>query len=171
MAILWVSLVSFASTTLWVASQRVFIAVSVYFVIDSVRKLLYTPSYLSYQNFKHDYSVPESRLYRIFSRRITWIFVMILFLKHNTIRIIKIRAAATGYTSAFGSKERAGTAQWYSAGLRPRWSGVRVPVGARSLSPHQTGSGAHSASYSIGTRDCFPGGKAVEASCSSITSI
>jgi hypothetical protein len=38
--------VSFAAITLCVASQRVFIFVSVYFVIDSVRKLLDTPSYL-----------------------------------------------------------------------------------------------------------------------------
>jgi len=43
-AILWVSLVSFATITLCVASQRVFI-VDVYFVIDSVRNLLDTPSY------------------------------------------------------------------------------------------------------------------------------
>jgi hypothetical protein len=42
-AILWVSLVSFASINLCVASQQVFIVV--YFVIDSVRKLLDTPSY------------------------------------------------------------------------------------------------------------------------------
>jgi len=42
--ILWVSLVSFAAITLCVASQRGFIVV-VYFVIDSVRKLLDTPSY------------------------------------------------------------------------------------------------------------------------------
>jgi hypothetical protein len=41
--ILWVSLVSFAAITLCVASQRVFIVV-VYFGIDSVRKLLDTPS-------------------------------------------------------------------------------------------------------------------------------
>jgi hypothetical protein len=44
-AILWVSLVSFVAITLCVASQRVFNVVSVYFVIDSVRKLLDTPSY------------------------------------------------------------------------------------------------------------------------------
>jgi hypothetical protein len=44
-AILSVSLVSFASITLCVASQRVIIVVSVYFVTDSVRKLLDTPSY------------------------------------------------------------------------------------------------------------------------------
>jgi len=37
-AILWVSLVSFASITLCVTSQQVFIVV--YFVIDSVPKLL-----------------------------------------------------------------------------------------------------------------------------------
>jgi hypothetical protein len=43
-AILWVSLVSFAAVTLCVASQRVFIVV-VYFVIDWVRKLLDTRLY------------------------------------------------------------------------------------------------------------------------------
>jgi hypothetical protein len=37
--------VSFAAITLCVVSQRVFIVVSVYFVIDLVRKLLDTPSY------------------------------------------------------------------------------------------------------------------------------
>jgi hypothetical protein len=41
-AILWVSLVSFAAVTLCVASQWVFIVV--YFVIASVRKLLDIPS-------------------------------------------------------------------------------------------------------------------------------
>jgi hypothetical protein len=44
--ILWVSLVSFAAIALCVASQWVFIFVNVYFVIDSVRKLLDTPSYV-----------------------------------------------------------------------------------------------------------------------------
>jgi hypothetical protein len=44
-AILWVSLVSFAAITLCVASQRVFIVMRVYFVIDSVRKILDTHSY------------------------------------------------------------------------------------------------------------------------------
>jgi hypothetical protein len=37
--------VSFAAITLCVATQRVFIIVVVYFVIDSVRRLLDTPSY------------------------------------------------------------------------------------------------------------------------------
>jgi len=46
----------------------------------------------------------------------------------------------------------AGIAQWYSAGLR-----------AGNFSLHhrvQTGSGAHPASYPMGTRGSFPGGKA-----------
>jgi hypothetical protein len=42
-AILWVSLVSFAAITLCVASQWVFIVLSVYFITDSVRKLMDTP--------------------------------------------------------------------------------------------------------------------------------
>jgi hypothetical protein len=45
-AILWANLVSFTAITLCVASQRVFIFVSVYFVNDSIRKLLDTPSYI-----------------------------------------------------------------------------------------------------------------------------
>jgi hypothetical protein len=44
-AILWVSLMSFAAITLCVASQRVLIVVCLHFVIDSVRKLLDIPSY------------------------------------------------------------------------------------------------------------------------------
>jgi hypothetical protein len=38
--------VSFAAIILYVASQRVIPKVSAYFVIDSVRKLLDTPSYI-----------------------------------------------------------------------------------------------------------------------------
>jgi hypothetical protein len=41
--------VSFSAITLCVVSQRVFIVV-VYFVNDSVRKLLDTPSYIRTQN-------------------------------------------------------------------------------------------------------------------------
>jgi len=46
---LWVSLVSFAAITLCFASQRVCIVVSVYFVINPVRILLDTPSYISWK--------------------------------------------------------------------------------------------------------------------------
>jgi hypothetical protein len=42
---------SFAVITLCLASQRVFIFVVVYFVIDSVRKLLDTPTYVKYYTF------------------------------------------------------------------------------------------------------------------------
>jgi len=42
--------VSFAAITPCVASQRVFIVVSVYFVFDSVRKLLDTPSYFCFSS-------------------------------------------------------------------------------------------------------------------------
>jgi hypothetical protein len=45
-AILWVNLVSFAAVTLCVASQRVIPKVNIYFVIDSVRKLLDILSYV-----------------------------------------------------------------------------------------------------------------------------
>jgi len=39
--------VSFAAITLCVAFQRIFIVVNVYFLIDSVRKLLDTPTYVN----------------------------------------------------------------------------------------------------------------------------
>jgi hypothetical protein len=45
-AILWVSLVSFAAIIVSVASQRVIPKVRVYFVMDSVRKLLNISSYV-----------------------------------------------------------------------------------------------------------------------------
>jgi len=41
--------VSFAAITLCVSSQRGFIVVSVYFVIDSAQKLLDTPSYVIFK--------------------------------------------------------------------------------------------------------------------------
>jgi hypothetical protein len=50
-------------------------------------------------------------------------------------------------------------AQWYSAGLRAGWSGVRIPAGTENLTLHhlvQTGSGAHLASYPMGTRGFCP---------------
>jgi hypothetical protein len=46
--------VSFAAITLYVASERVFIVVSIYFVIDSVRKLLDALSYLNVATFSKD---------------------------------------------------------------------------------------------------------------------
>jgi hypothetical protein len=57
-----------------------------------------------------------------------------------------------------------GTALGY--GLDDRGSRVRSPAGAGNFSLHhrvQNGSGAHQASYSVDTRDSFPGSKAAGA--------
>jgi hypothetical protein len=62
-AILWVSLVSFAATALCVASQRVFIVV--YFIIDSVRKLLDTPSNKRTNELLHTITLKPSPLCEI----------------------------------------------------------------------------------------------------------
>jgi hypothetical protein len=51
-------------------------------------------------------------------------------------------------------------------GLGDRGSRVRFPAGAGNFSLHhrvQNGSEAHPASYSVGTRGSFPGGKAAGA--------
>jgi hypothetical protein len=67
-----------------------------------------------------------------------------------------------------------GIAQRYSAGLPAGWSGFHVPTGARNFSLHhrvQTGPGAHSASYPMGRRGPFPGGKAAGAWSWPLTSI
>jgi hypothetical protein len=67
-----------------------------------------------------------------------------------------------------------GIAQWYSAGLRAGWSGVRFSAGAGNFSLHhrvQTGSGTHPAYYIMGTRGSFPAGKAAGAWNWPLTSI
>jgi hypothetical protein len=53
-----------------------------------------------------------------------------------------------------------------SYGLDDRGSRVRFPAGAGNFSLHhrvQNGYGAHPASYPMGTRGSFPGGKAAGA--------
>jgi hypothetical protein len=55
----------------------------------------------------------------------------------------------------------AGIAHWYSYGLVDREVRVTAWVGNFSLHHRvQTDSGAHTASYPMGTRGCFPGAKA-----------
>jgi hypothetical protein len=55
--------VSFAAIILYVASQRMFIVVSIYFLIDSVRKLLDTPSYV-YHTLSHPYMLSPVGMFR-----------------------------------------------------------------------------------------------------------
>jgi hypothetical protein len=56
-AILWVSLVSFAAITLCVASQRVSVVAAVYFVTHSVRKLLGTPLSVTKTKLRRNYKI------------------------------------------------------------------------------------------------------------------
>jgi hypothetical protein len=59
-------------------------------------------------------------------------------------------------------------------GLDDRGSRVRLPARAGNFSLHhrvQNGSGAHPASYPMGTSDSFPGGKAARAWSWPLTSI
>jgi hypothetical protein len=80
----------------------------------------------------------------------------------------------TSFSNSVINVLRGGIAQWYSSRLRAGWSGVRIPAGAGNFSLHhriQTGSGAHGASYSMGSRRSSPGGKAVGAWSWPLTSI
>jgi hypothetical protein len=52
--------VSFAAIMLRVASQQVFIVLSIYFVIDSVQKLLDIPSYVAYLLLILTYSMVQN---------------------------------------------------------------------------------------------------------------
>jgi hypothetical protein len=64
----------------------------------------------------------------------------------------------------FGPKSSVGIALGY--GLDDRGSRVLCPAGTENFSLHhriQNGSGAHAASYPMGTRGSFPGGKAAGA--------
>jgi hypothetical protein len=70
-AILWVSLVSFAAITLRIISQQVFIVVRVYFVIDSVRKFLDTPSYVLFEHRKVMFE-GEARIWNAKDMKLTW---------------------------------------------------------------------------------------------------
>jgi hypothetical protein len=68
--------------------------------------------------------------------------------------------------SEFGQTESCISSVGIATGYRleNRGVGVRVPVGSRIvLHVAQTGSGAHPASYPMGTRSSFPGGKAAGA--------
>jgi len=71
-------------------------------------------------------------------------------------------------------KRLVGIAQWYSSGLRSGWLGVWVRGGAGNFSPHhriQTRCGTHTASYTMGNRGSFCGGKVAGAWSWPLTSI
>jgi hypothetical protein len=106
-AILWVSLVSFASITLCVASERVFVVVF-FFVIHSIRKLLDTPSYTSVGGVKWESSrslcscrsfdtvlFPRKIRYTCWlggsSRALCWLTMCSFFLLGSRLKCCKIR--------------------------------------------------------------------------------
>jgi hypothetical protein len=70
-AMLWVSLVSFATISLYVASQRVIPNVSAYFVIDLVRKISDTPSYFLETPLSSEW-VHEMELFSQIALRAHW---------------------------------------------------------------------------------------------------
>jgi hypothetical protein len=72
--------------------------------------------------------------------------------KFSTYRFIKSRDSSVGIALGYG--------------LEDRGSWVRFPAGTGNFSLHhrvQNGSGAHPASYPMGSRGPFPGGKVVGA--------
>jgi hypothetical protein len=74
-------------------------------------------------------------------------------------KFLLLKMSANNDIFASNEDEGAGIAQSYSTGLRPGLSGLPVPVEARNCSLHyhaQTGSGAHPASYKMGTNGFFP---------------
>jgi hypothetical protein len=72
----------------------------------------------------------------------------------------------SGYTLVFIMSRYSSVGIALGYGLDDRGSTIRFPAGAGNFSLHhrvQTGSGAHPASYLMGTRVSFPGGKAAGA--------
>jgi hypothetical protein len=59
--------VSFSAVTPCVASQHVFVVVSVYFVIDTVRKRLDTPSYTSLSCVHHSVLIGSILFFMVYS--------------------------------------------------------------------------------------------------------
>jgi hypothetical protein len=165
--ILWVSLVSVAAIKLCVASQRVFIVVSVYFVIDPVRKRLDTPSYLvgpfrpmvgqSEHHVKNSEAV-ISELHNISLQEAE-------FCRGLTIYESPIWRWSRDSSASIAARLRAGRSRFY----------ISIPggeVGNFYLHHHvQNGSGVHPASYPMGTGGSFPGGEAAGAWSWPLTSV
>jgi hypothetical protein len=89
-AILWVSLVRFAAITVCVVSQQVFIIVVIYFLINSDRKLLGTPTYKCIL-------LPFSHV-SFHSMFINWSYKSVAYKLVNGPRVIKLlRSIALGF--------------------------------------------------------------------------
>jgi hypothetical protein len=93
-----------------------------------------------------------------------WVQLFFIFLKKTLIKSVIQNLIFHIYL--YNDSHRTGITQWYSAELRARWSGDRIPVEARNFSLHhsvQSGSVAHQASYPMSIRDSFLGCKTAEA--------
>jgi hypothetical protein len=93
-------------------------------------------------DFRHDLSREVTRSKNGSNRRFK-IIIYVSFIKYN-----KSHDSSVGIALGYGLDDR---------GFR-----VRFPVGAENFSLHHrvhNGSGAHPASYPVGTRGSFPGGK------------
>jgi hypothetical protein len=150
-AILWVILVSFAIITLYVASEQVFIVASVYFVIDSVRQLLDTPSYMYWKLSDTDLtvttwqSVSSPSIELNAGERETARFSNIIFISmHWNLR--------RGSSVSIVTRPRAG---------QPGFDSLLWQEFFLLCHRVQTGPGAHPASYPGGTRGSLSAGKAV----------
>jgi hypothetical protein len=81
---------------------------------------------------------------------------------------VRWRLSSSGKMSSLYTRESRDSSDGIALGygLDDRGSRVRFPAGAGNFSLNhrvQNGSGAHSASYPMGTRGSFPGGKAAGA--------
>jgi hypothetical protein len=91
--------------------------------------------------------------------------VHLIFHSFHATKLLKFKIQFTpAYFSSKSRDSSVGIALGY--GLDDRGSRVRFPAGAGNFSLHhrvQNGSGTHPASYPMGSRGSFPGGKAAGA--------
>jgi hypothetical protein len=141
-AIMWISLVSLAVITLCVASQRVFVVV-VSLSIQSVNFWIHPRISNVKTTFKcarrnYDEIVKTVHNFDGLERWVAQLYIL-----HSP----KSRDSSVGIALGYG--------------LDDRRSRVPFPAGAGNFSLHhrvQNGSGAHPASYPMGTKGSFPGG-------------
>jgi hypothetical protein len=151
---------SFTTINLCVATQRVFIVVSVYFFINSVWKLLDTPSYSGNGSVSPRILNIGTRCRRMFS------FTPRLFYPRGKTPCTHWIRGWVGKIPVCAKSRDSSVGIVLGYGLDDRGSRVRFPARAGNFSLHrrvQNVSGAHPASYPVGTRGSFPGDKAAGA--------